>query len=742
LIIPATRAILSFAALDKVEAMTPLGTENNTDLKPLTDRTQAPESGERKAGAAPSAGRSEANRLVTTNNTLSMANGEASLNGQHTHTLLDAIPDLLLLIQRDGVILDYKPSKALASLMPKSNVRGEHFFAVLPVALAQQILSALEQVLQTGIPQVYDYALPQRLGNYLLQADLITRDQLKTALNEQRRLRANREHVLLGDLLVRMGQLSADDLEDVLKQQQINGDLRFIETRITRSGPNEALVIMRDITERKQAEAALHYQSHLLDSVSDAIIAVDNSCTIQSWNRAAQSLYGWDANDVVGKKIQDIGLTMFPGSGDKTSARDRLLKDGNWQGAAVQRDRNGQNVDVMMSAALVKNAIGHPIGLVALHRNITEQEQDGRFSSAANAQETEANGKLQYRYDLLRAIFDGLDDGLMLLDHTGVVLAINRPLALLLGMKPTEAVGKSWKTLCIDLPHPFPSQKIAEALQNGAEIQYREGYTDPTGQQHVLDIRTFFITGLEHHVDCAIVHIVDGTDRLVTDAIAMQHERFAASSKLAATVAHEVNTPLQAIQHCLYLAEKLDEEERTTYLSLAREEIGRVSGIINRICNMYRPSQKSFTSINMHALIDQVILLTQRVLLQQSIVLEQNFMSITPFVQGRADHLTQVLLHLIMNALESMPHGGVLRLDTTIEQPTVPTLVITINDTGEGIRPEVQARMFDPFFTTKSDRSGIGLAICRSILEQHGGSIAFDSTPGQGSTFTVLLPIG
>ncbi|MCG8351693.1 MAG: PAS domain-containing protein [Chloroflexales bacterium] len=711
-------------------------------MKTLKDLTQSCESGEHKVNALAAPERSETNHLATTNSVLPAGSVETPLNGKHTHTLLEAIPDLLLLIQRDGVILDYKPSKAIASLMPNRNVQGEHFFAVLPVALAQQILSALEQVLQTGVPQVYDYALPQRLGNYLLQADLITRDQLKAALNEQRRLRAKRENVLLGDLLVRMGQLSADDLENILKQQQINGDLRFIETRILRSGPNEILAIMRDITERKQAEAALYYQSRLLDSISDAVIAVDNSCTIQSWNRAAQSIYGWNASDVIGKKLHDIGLTMFPGNGDKTVSMDRQLEDGHWQGTTVQRDRHGRNVDVLMSASLVKNALGHPIGLVALHRDITEQKQDRHLVSDIDIQATETPGDLHRSYELLRALFDGLNDGLMLLDHTGVVLGINPALAALLGVTPMEAVGMPWAALCGKPLHPFPGQKIVEALQNRAEIQYREGYTDPAGQRHVLDIRTILMTGPEQRVDYAIVHVVDGTERLVMDAIAIQHERFAASGKLAETVAHEVNTPLQAIQHCLYLAEKLDGEERTIYLSLAREEIGRVSDIVNRICNLYRPSQKTPTSINMHALIDRVILLMQRVLAQQEVILEQNFASTMPFVRGRVDHLTQVLLHLMMNAVESMPEGGLLRLDTTIEQHRIPTFAITINDTGEGIRPEVQARVFDPFFTTKSGRSGIGLAICRYILQQHNGSIAFASTPGQGSTFTVLLPIG
>jgi signal transduction histidine kinase len=147
-----------------------------------------------------------------------------------------------------------------------------------------------------------------------------------------------------------------------------------------------------------------------------------------------------------------------------------------------------------------------------------------------------------------------------------------------------------------------------------------------------------------------------------------------------------------------------------------------------------------------------VLLLTSSSLARQGIDVQCELMSQPPTLYGRADGLTQMLLNLIFNALQAMPHGGTLALRTRAmqtepDQPADPSsaatmqLVLEIEDSGVGMTPEVQERIFDPFFTTKADGSGLGLAITQKIVSEHQGRILVRSTPNIGTIFTISFMV-
>jgi two-component system NtrC family sensor kinase len=290
----------------------------------------------------------------------------------------------------------------------------------------------------------------------------------------------------------------------------------------------------------------------------------------------------------------------------------------------------------------------------------------------------------------------------------------------------------------------------------------------------MLDIQILPLIGPEQTVDQVIVHVIDVTERLQLEALVIQNEHFAARGRLAATVAHEVNTPLQSIRNCLYLAGKAQGQQRDTYLELASEELERISTIVRKLLDVKHHGDESTPAlINLNTLIERVLLLTGGTLASYGIDIERNFSPTRPMVFGYANHLTQVLLNIILNAVDAMPDGGKLYLNTrsdtlkpeTSRQPAFQSntggfsatldaiesvqpaggqdiVMIEITDTGCGIPPEIQSRMFDPFFTTKASGSGVGLAISQQIVVQHGGQINVHSTPGHGSTFRIILPSG
>jgi signal transduction histidine kinase len=235
----------------------------------------------------------------------------------------------------------------------------------------------------------------------------------------------------------------------------------------------------------------------------------------------------------------------------------------------------------------------------------------------------------------------------------------------------------------------------------------------------------------------------DMTEQIQLEARMMERERFAATGQLAATVAHEVNTPLQAIESCLHLAGRVDDpDERMRYLRLAREEIKRVGYTLRQLLDLYRPSGAR-APLDINGLIERVLMLTSNSLSRRSILIERDLSNDLPVVVGRADEITQVLINLIFNAMQAMPQGGQLRLESGRDQGAagVPCLTVRVRDSGVGIAAELHQRIFEPFFTTRPEGTGLGLAVCQRIIEGHGGLLRVESALGQGSCFIIEIPI-
>jgi signal transduction histidine kinase len=236
--------------------------------------------------------------------------------------------------------------------------------------------------------------------------------------------------------------------------------------------------------------------------------------------------------------------------------------------------------------------------------------------------------------------------------------------------------------------------------------------------------------------------------------VALIHtEKMAALGRLVASIAHEINNPLQAVQGCLtLLREELDGglrlPEMKRYLSVADGELRRVAAIVARMREFYRPARRVVQPTDIHEVIESVLTLTNKQMQHSRVVVERDWAEGLPLCEINPDHLKQVFLNLVLNALDAMPEGGVLRVSTAPDR-LVPVrggapreaVRIEFTDTGSGIPPEVMARLFEPFLTTKEQGSGLGLSVSYSIIQAHHGHISVKSQPGAGSTFTILLPV-
>jgi len=222
----------------------------------------------------------------------------------------------------------------------------------------------------------------------------------------------------------------------------------------------------------------------------------------------------------------------------------------------------------------------------------------------------------------------------------------------------------------------------------------------------------------------------------------VQAEKMAAIGRLAASIAHEINNPLQAIHNSLHLSlhKFLDNDKRLQYLDMAQAEVQRLIEIVQRMLDFYRPSRGGVVPTDVNSVIENVLALAHKRLQHGSVRVHTRLSPDLPSVPVVPDQITQVFLNIVINAIEAMPSGGDLQLETMLSEDD-DWVQIYFHDSGAGLSSEEVTNLFEPFYTTKPDGTGLGLAISYGIVERHGGMIEVSSQPGQGATFVVKLPV-
>ncbi len=219
-------------------------------------------------------------------------------------------------------------------------------------------------------------------------------------------------------------------------------------------------------------------------------------------------------------------------------------------------------------------------------------------------------------------------------------------------------------------------------------------------------------------------------------------EKLAALGRLAASLAHEINNPLQAIRSSISLLAKrpLDESKREQFLSVAGKEVERLIQLVQRTIDFYRPSKERWVQTDVNALLEDTLALSSKQLQHSGVKIRKELGAQLPAVEALPNYLKQVFINIVLNAVEAMPDGGELTVGTGFDLENE-ELVIAFRDTGVGIPSRDLPYVFEPFYTTKERGTGLGLAISYSIVERHGGRIDVESKGGKGTTFTVRLPL-
>jgi PAS domain S-box-containing protein len=478
-----------------------------------------------------------------------------------------------------------------------------------------------------------------------------------------------------------------------------------------------------------EAEKAQRRLAAIIEYSEDAIASKDLNGIITSWNKSAERLFGYKAEEIIGKPVT---LIIPPELHDDEPRILEKIRGGerikHFQ--TVRVHKNGQRIDVSLTVSPIRDEKGNIVGAAKIVRDITRQK------------------KLEEAALRLAAIVESSDDAIASKDLNGVVTSWNRSAEKLFGYKPEEIIGKHI-TMIIPPELHHDEDMILSKIRRGEKIDHFETIRlHKNGERIEVSLTISPVKDDDGNVIGAakIVRNIMETNKI--ERALQTTEKLAAAGRMAATVAHEINNPLEAVTNLVYLAKRdLNNNDRVAgYLELASRELDRVAHITRQTLGFYRDTS-SPVRFNVAETLEDLLLLYEKRFESRRIELVKQYDKALE-ITALAGEIRQAFSNLITNAIDAMPDGGKLMLKISKAREWrgsgLSGIRVTILDTGSGIEPKHRRNIFQPFFTTKTDvGTGLGLWITRGIVEKHRGTIQMKSRTGQnchGAAFSIFLP--
>ncbi|HEY4359863.1 MAG TPA: PAS domain S-box protein [Bryobacteraceae bacterium] len=558
--------------------------------------------------------------------------------------------------------------------------------------------------------------------------------------------------------------------------------------------------ILTDITERKRAEASRALLASIVESSDDAIIGKTLEGIVVSWNAGAKRIFGYSASEMIG---QPIDLLIPPHARDEEPAIIARVERGeridHYETVRVRKD--GTPIHVSLTVSPLRDADGKIIGASKIARDITERQR-ARQKLQAQLERlglldhiTRAIGERQDLHSILQVVVRSLEDSLpidfgcvCIYDGTAESLTVTcvgvRSAALAMQLAMTEqatfGIDQNGLARCVrgqlvyeadisQVNFPFPRRLAGGGLRSvvmspllfesrvfGVLVSARrEAAAFSSGDCE-------FLRQLSEHVALAAQQAETHAalqrayeDLRETQQAVMQQERLRALGQMASGIAHDVNNALSPMALSTdWLLEREPNLSVATrdYLKTAQIALEDVAHTLARMQEFYRhrEPQASLVPVDLNLMVQQVLDLTRvrwsDMPQQRGIVIEMRteLAPDLPQIGGIESEVREALVNLIFNAVDAMPEGGTLKLQTRASAADVrltPAVYLEITDTGQGMDEETRRRCLEPFFTTKGERgTGLGLAMVFGVMQRHNAEIEIESSPGVGTTMRLSFP--
>ncbi len=492
------------------------------------------------------------------------------------------------------------------------------------------------------------------------------------------------------------------------------------------------IVVGTDVTDRKRAQDALQHLAAIVDSSDDVILSKDLNGIIKSWNPAASRLFGYSSEEMVGESI----LKLIP---EPLRSDEKVILDNIRAGRRVEHletirlTKDGRPLEVSLTISPVRDEKGNVVGASKILRDITarkktEHEQQHLAKRAAE----------------LAAIVESSEDVIISKSIDGNITSWNAAASRLFGYSPDEMIGQSILKL---IPDDLKDEedKIVESIRAGRRMEHFDTVRlTKDGRRIDVSVTVSPIKDADGRVIGASKILRDISERKRIEQSLLQSEKIAATGRMAATIAHEINNPLEAITNLLFLLRtKIADSEGSNLLATAEEELGRVSHIARQTLGYYREHSTAGPA-SLSEIAQRAVLIYEPRCKDAGIEIQKSFPSTRKAVLRRGE-IMQVISNLIANSIYATPRGG--HLSVSVEDVNEPAegTKLKISDDGSGIAPQDLPKVFEAFFTTRTTvGTGIGLFVAKQFVEGHGGQISITSQKdpvNHGTTVQIFLPL-
>ncbi len=509
--------------------------------------------------------------------------------------------------------------------------------------------------------------------------------------------------------------------------------------------------VLKKLAERKKVEEelkeSLEKYRYLLKHAPTAIFEVDyDGPRFISVNDAMCQILGYSEQELLSMNPLDL---LFPEN--KERVYERMLKDASKNKIDETfeyhaKTKNGNEIWATLNARIIYNRGKSTTALIVAHDITARKKAEQEYLLSEKR---------------FRRLYETTQDGIMARDLQGRMIACNSAYAKMLGYTRKELRALSVKQLLPEKWHEQREKIANKVLQTGRSIVFEREYKRKDGSIFPASVRTWRLTDgkgkvigiwsivrdiseqkelqktLEEHAG-VLAKIVEERTRQLKNT-----ERLVAIGQTAGMVGHDLRNPLQTISGELYLAksevESLADGEIKNNLQesirMIEEQAAYMDKIVSDLQAFVQPVRIDKKPVDLNILVAGVL---ETVPIPQEVAVHISNQGSFPQVKADPHLLKRVLINLVTNAVQAMPNGG--SLSIAAELNAQEGVSISVQDTGVGIADGIKSQIFSPLFTTKPRGQGFGLAVCKRVIEAHGGSIGFESTEGKGTSFTVLLP--